>query len=270
MGELVQSCGARHPGIVDLDLTGQRLRRTDAVGGHLLLYFDDATVHERPRTDGRWLVGPRATEPEWRRRLELRLESGWLTALDMPVLQAVRSGDEAAVIEDLGPDLRGPAPPDLDEIVERMAAQPEQPLASALLDPRNVAGFGEVYAVEVPFICGVSPFQAVGTITDLREVVAVGAALIRTNADRGPHNTTGRRVHTSPHWVYGRARSPCPVCSADVTARCSTPWQRITFWCPTCQPTVERCALDASRSRRLLVLHPALSLLRQFRPLTAP
>jgi endonuclease VIII len=161
-GERVQRCTTRHPGIADLDLTGQRLRGTDAVGRHLLLRFDDVAVHGQLRMAARWLAGPRATEPLWRRRLELRLDTGWLTALDMTVLDAVAPGDESEVIRHVGPDLCGRHPPDLDEVVERMASRPAQPLAGALLDRRNAVGFDDVYAVEVPFICGVSPFQPLG------------------------------------------------------------------------------------------------------------
>jgi formamidopyrimidine-DNA glycosylase len=89
VGERVHSCTTRHPGIADLDLTGQRLRGTDSVGRHLLLHFDDVTVHGHVGMNGRWTAGPRATEPEWRRRLELRFDTGWLTALDIAVLDAV-------------------------------------------------------------------------------------------------------------------------------------------------------------------------------------
>jgi endonuclease VIII len=266
VGERVQRCATRHPGIAHLDLTGQRLQGTDAVGRHLLLHFDDVTVHGHLRMDGRWVAGPRATEPEWRRRLELRLETGWLTALDMAVLHAVAPGDEDEVVEHLGPDLRDPNPPDLDEIVERMTSRPGQPLVGALLDRRNVAGFDDVYAVEVCFICGASPFQPVRTIIGLREVIAVGAALIRTNSTCANQNTTGRRIDTSHHWVYGRAGSPCPVCRSVVadSHTCSTP-RCCTFWCPSCQPTVEQCVIDPSRSNRLLARHPALGLLHEFR-----
>jgi endonuclease VIII len=263
-GERVQRCTTRHPGIADLDLTGQRLRGTDAVGRHLLLRFDDVAVHGHVRLDGRWLAGPRATEPLWRRRLELRLDTGWLTALDMTVLDAVAPGDESEVIRHVGPDLCGRHPPDLDEVVERMASRPGQPLAGALLDRRNAVGFDDVYAVEVPFICGVSPFQPVGTIVGLHEVVAVGAALLRTNSAQGSGNTTGR-LDRSHHWVHGRAGSPCPVCRTDVAVadERTAPWQHMTFWCPSCQPTVQRRAVDASRVRRLMVLHPALGLLHR-------
>ena len=88
-----------------------------------------------------------------------------------------------------------------------------------MLDQRNVAGFGNVYVNDVPFITGVSPFQPVGSIDGLEALVGVGTALIRTNAERGPQNTTGRRLHTDARWVHGVGRRPCPICGDRLPTR---------------------------------------------------
>ena len=140
------------------------LREADARGKHLLIRFDDGrTLFAHLRLDGSFTVGPAAREPAWRRRVELWMETGRLTAVDVPVLGVVATAREDDVVGHLGPDLCGPALPDLDVVVERMAERPDEPLAGALLDQRNVAGFGNVYAVELPFVAGVSPNQPVGT-----------------------------------------------------------------------------------------------------------
>ncbi len=194
-GERVERCVTRDPRLVGVDLTGTTLVAADAVGKHLLIRFDDGrTLHAHLRMDGSFVVGPRSARPEWQRRIELWLTSGRLTGVDVPVLGIVRTADEAAVVGHLGPDLCGPEAPDLDEVVARLTDDGAAPLGGALLDQRNVAGFGNVYAVELPFLVGVSPNQPVGTITGLRDLVAVGTALIRTNTARGPRNTTGRRL----------------------------------------------------------------------------
>ena len=133
-------------------------------------------------------------------------------------------------------------------------------LATALLDQRNVAGFGNLYAIEVPFIAGVSPNQPVGTIEGLEHLVGVGTALIRTNAERGPQNTTGRRLTTADQWIYGRRGRPCPICATtlDGWEERESPWRRVSVWCPSCQRLDERCAASTPRaSAKLLALHPA-------------
>lgn len=260
VGERCSRSIARDPRIVHLDLAGARLDEADAVGKWLLLRFDDGrTVYGHLRMDGRWDLGRRSSAPAWQRRLEVQFESGWMTAVDMPMIGVVSTAEEESVIGHLGPDLCGPGVPDIELIIARLVRDADRPLAGALLDQRNVAGFGNIYAVETPFIAGVSPFQPVGSIDGLDLLVRAGSALIRTNAERGPQNTTGRRLREAHHWVYGRRRQPCPWCSArlDAMSERDSPWQRVTTWCPSCQELTERRTVDPARIDRALILHPA-------------
>ena len=257
-GQQVERTITRDPRLVGVDLTGATLVGADAVGKHLLVRFDDGrTLHAHLRMDGSFVVGPSADRPAWNRRIELWLEDGRLTGVDVPVLGVLATADESSVIGHLGPDLCAPEPPDPDEIVARLTDRPDEPLAGALLDQRNVAGFGNVYAVELPFHVGVSPNQPIGTITGLAGLVRLGTALIRVNTTRGPRNTTGRRLGTPDHWVYGHRR--CRVCGTAVSRWTDrdSPWRRSSYWCPSCQPMTPDRAVDLDRARRLLALHPA-------------
>lgn len=253
-------CVTRDPRLVGVDLAGATLVDVDAVGKHLLIRFDNgATVHSHLRMTGSWTVGPAATEPEWRRRIELWMETGRLTGIDLPVVELLPTDQEGRVTGHLGPDLCGVELPDLDEVTQRLQREPLAPLATSLLDQRNVAGFGNVYAIEVPFIGGVSPNQPVGTIDGLRYLVGVGTALIRTNAQRGPQNTTGRRLSTDDHWIYGRRGRPCPICATTLDGwdERHSPWDRVSVWCPSCQRVDGRRIVDMARIAKLLALHPA-------------
>jgi endonuclease-8 len=259
-GQRVQRCVTRDPRLVGLDLTGRVLVDADAVGKHLLIRFDDGrTLHAHLLMTGSWRVGPVATEPEWRRRVELWLEDGRLTGLDVPLLGVLATADEASLLGHLGPDLCAPEPADLEVVVANLLGQPLRELAGALLDQRNVAGWGNLYANELPFIVGISPRQPVGAITGLRELVGIGAALIRTNAARGPQNTTGRKLTTDDHWIYPKRGRPCPLCGTrlDGFEERDSPWRRVATWCPTCQPLVPVAVVDERRAKRLLALHPA-------------
>jgi endonuclease VIII len=250
----------RDPRLVGVDFTGTTLVEADAVGKHLLIRFDDGrTLHAHLLMTGSWKVGPTAVEPAWRRRVELWFENGRLTGLDVPVLDALPTSQEHTLIGHLGPDLCAEQAPDVQEITDRLLRIPDVPLAAALLDQRNVAGFGNLYAVEVPFIVGVSPNQEVGTVGGLNDLVGFGTALIRTNARRGPQNTTGRKLTTDDHWIYPKRGRPCPLCDTrlDGWAEGKSPWKRVSTWCPTCQPLKPIRAVDHLRARRLLALHPA-------------
>lgn len=257
-GQRVQRTITRDPRLVGLDLDGATLADADAVGKHLLVRFDDGrTLHAHLRMDGSFVVGPASDRPAWQRRLELWLEDGRLTAVDVPILGVIATAEEDEVVGHLGPDLCAAEPPDPDEIVARLTHEADAPLAGALLDQRNVAGFGNVYAVELPFVVGVSPNQPIGTVTGLRGLVALGTALIRVNTARGPRNTTGRRLGQPDHWIYGRRR--CPLCgdAVDRWTEHDSPWRRSSVWCPTCQAITPERPVDLDRARRLLALHPA-------------
>ena len=259
-GQRCERCVTRDPRLVGVDFSGATLLDADALGKHLLIRFDDGrTLHAHLRMTGSWTVGPAAREPAWRRRIELWMENGRLTGLDVPILGVVPTAREDRLVGHLGPDLCGPEPPDVDDIVARLLRTPAEPLAGTLLDQRNVAGFGNLYAVELPFIVGVSPNQPVGVVDGLGNLIGLGVAMIRTNASRGPQNTTGRRLGTDEHWIYARRGRPCPLCGDRLEgwAEGKSPWRRLSTWCSSCQPVESRRAVEVQRAMRLLALHPA-------------
>lgn len=252
----------RDPRLVGVDLGGTRLIDADAYGKHLFVRFDDGrTLHAHLLMTGEFEVGRPSRVTAWKRRVELWLESGRLTAVEVPILGVMPTASEHEITDRLGPDLCGPAgPPDLAEIVHRLLVESERPLTPALLDQRCVAGFGNVYVNDVPFVTGVNPFQPVGGVGGLSELIAVGTALIRSNAELGRQNTTGRRLHTDARWVHGVGRRPCPVCGARLEHRSGreTAWGRSITWCPNCQPLRDRAVSDMTRTRKLIGLHPAV------------
>lgn len=261
-GARVERSVMRDPRLVGIDLAGTTLENADAYGKHLFVRFDDGrTLHAHLLMTGGFEVGRPSPEAEWRRRVELWLDNGRLTGVAVPILGVVPTAAEHEITDRLGPDLCARSgPPDIAAIVERILGAPDAPMAGALLDQRNVAGFGNVYVNDVPFITGIDPHQPVGTVDGLADLVAIGAALIRTNAERGPQNTTGRRLHTDARWVHGVGRRPCPVCGERLSYENDdrTAWQRSITWCTTCQPAGERATVDLRRVRRLIGLHPAV------------
>jgi endonuclease-8 len=261
-GDTVERSVMRDPRLVGVDLAGRVLIDADAYGKHLFVRFDDGrSVHAHLLMTGSFSVGPASREAEWKRRIELWLGRGRLTGESVPVLGVVPTSDEHTITSMLGPDLCSPSgAPDPVAIAERLNRAPDEPFTGALLDQRNVAGFGNVYVNDVPFIVGVSPFQPVGTIEGVADAVAIATALIRTNAELGPQNTTGRRLATDARWVHGVGRRPCPVCGERLEYRSDrdTPWGRSITWCPQCQQLDDQRSVDLTRARRLIALHPAV------------
>jgi endonuclease-8 len=259
-GQRVARSVMRDPRLAGHDLSGRLLLGADAYGKHLFVRFDDGrTLHAHLLMTGSFEVGRSSTEPEWKRRVELWLETGRLTGIAVPLLGIIDTSVERQVTDQLGPDLCSPAgAPDVAEVTARLMRDSDVPLTAALLDQRNAAGWGNLYVTELPFICGVSPFRPVGSIDSLETLVALGVAMIRFNAERGPQNTTGRRMHTDAKWLHASGRRPCPVCGSRLSYRDAdhTPWQRSITWCPKCQPE-STAEVDLTRLKRLISLHPA-------------
>ncbi len=217
-------------------------------------------MHLHLLMQGRVRVSPVLSVPEWRRRFEIRFETGIMTGVDIPLLHLIDTTREHHFTGHLGPDLCGPY--DHEAAISRLSGAGETHLSAALLDQKILAGFGNIYAVETPFICGLSPFTPVASIDDVGPIVSIGAALIRTNAARGPQNTTGRRLNTPDQWVLPSRIGLCKLCGTKITRLngSSTPWQRRTAWCPSCQPE-SATRVDLKRASKLLALHPARRLL---------
>ena len=85
----------------------------------------------------------------------------------------------------------------------------------ALLDQRNVAGFGNVYANEMLFVRGILPTKP-ATEVDAAALIDLGARMIRANAHRAARTFTGEDRPGRRFWVYGREGKPCRRCGTTI------------------------------------------------------
>ncbi|RLV47782.1 Fpg/Nei family DNA glycosylase [Nocardioides mangrovicus] len=245
LGRRLERADLRVPRLATSDLTGRTVEANATHGKHLLTRLSgDLTLHTHLRMDGSWTV----TRPG--RRLPARLmgdvrvvlaTAGGPTAYGilLPVVELVATSQEASVVGHLGPDpLREDWDPE--EAVRRLGADPARPLVSALLDQRLMAGLGNLWANELCFIAGRSPWTPVAEV-DLAGVVRTAARALRHSA-RVPgayQVTTGRGRRGEDHWVAGRYRRPCRRCGTPVQMVpeiANDPDNRRTWWCPACQP----------------------------------
>jgi endonuclease-8 len=126
----------------------------------------------------------------------------------------------------------------VDEALRRLHDHPDEQIGVALVDQRNLAGIGNLYKAETLFLCGVSPYTRVGDAGDLARIVATAHRLLHANRDHPEQSTTGNLRRGETHWVYGRSRHPCRRCGTRVAVadQGEPPNQRVTYWCPGCQP----------------------------------
>jgi endonuclease-8 len=152
----------------------------------------------------------------------------------------VETINEADLVGHLGPDLLDSeyGAPHESEAIARIMARPEVEIGPALLEQRNLAGIGNMYKSEVLFIARVSPFTRVEQVPDLARLVRAARRLLFANRDHPEQSTTGRLAPGQQHWVYLRAGLPCRVCGTAIrmAEQGPTGQQRVTYWCPSCQP----------------------------------
>lgn len=228
----------RVPRAATADLRGETVHEVVPRGKHLLMRVGDYTLHSHFRMEGRWDVYARGgawKRPAFQARAIVGTSQTDAVGFDLAMVELVPTSTESDLVGHLGPDPLSrkwdPA-----EAARRLAADP-RPIHVALLDQRNVAGFGNEYANELLFIRGVLPTHP-ATDVDTAALLETGARMIRANLTPGPRVFTGDSRPGQRTWVYRRERKACRRCGtliqtgelgADPTE------ERNTFWCPRCQ-----------------------------------
>ncbi len=111
-----------------------------------------------------------------------------------------------------------------------------------ILDSRNVAGVGNIYASEALFRAGIRPGLAAGRVSRARmealvtsikdvlaEAIGVGGTTLRDYVN--PEGMPG--YFRQRLFVYERAGRPCRRCRTPI--RQTVQGARSTYWCPGCQ-----------------------------------
>jgi endonuclease-8 len=240
-GSLLLGTDFRVPAHATLDLSGQPVVGTLARGKHLLTRIgDDHTLHTHLKMEGSWhLYRP---DTRWRRptheaRVVLRTEEWTAVGFALGVVEVVPRTQEDTVVGHLGPDLLGPDW-DEDEALRRLRADPDRPVADAILDQRNLAGLGNLYKNELCFLAGVHPAVPVAEVPDLPRLVRRARAALDANKERVEQTLTGDLRKGRQTWVYRRDQQPCRRCGTRIRVDMQGPatQQRATYWCPRCQP----------------------------------
>lgn len=241
-GEVITLWDLRFPSVATSDQTGASTLQVVSRGKHLLQRLDsEVTLHSHLRMEGQWRIEPAQQSQSWLRRHDLRAAVGttdWTAlGLRLGLLDLIPTAHEADVVGHLGPDLLGPDwEPAL--AVANLRAQPTT-IGAALLDQRNLAGIGTLWAAETLFLERVSPWS---TSSELTEPVVAGlVARVHRLMDAARHHaaqsSTGVRRHGEETYVHARSGRPCRRCGQLVrVAMIGAPGrERTMFYCPGCQ-----------------------------------
>lgn len=225
-------CDIRVPQFATVDLTGHVVDEVLSRGKHLFIRVGQASIHSHLKMDGSWRVGNRPARVDHRTRIILEANDIRAVGIDLAVLEVLdREHDDQAVAH-LGPDLLGPDW-NAELAAANLSAQPDRPLAQALLDQRVLAGVGNVYCNELCFIAGHLPTTPVSAVANPRRLVGRARDMLWANRFRWNRCTTGDTRPGHQLWVYGRAGQACRRCGARIVV--DDTGQRIAYWCPSCQ-----------------------------------
>lgn len=237
-GQEVTRFDLRVPAFATADLTGEPVRNVAPRGKHLLIRIGDQTLHSHLRMDGAWFIyqpGQRWRHPDFKVRAIVSTAEREAVGVDIADVELIPTSAEDQMLGHLGPDPLS-ADWDADEAATRLGADTRS-IHVALLDQRNVAGFGNVYAAELLFLRGILPTTPAPDV-DADALLDLGARTIRANRLRSNRTFTGVDRPGRSTWVYGRANRPCRRCGTPIRRGelGSDPTrERITFWCPNCQ-----------------------------------
>jgi endonuclease-8 len=240
-GTMLTRTDFRVPQLATVDLGGHLLHDTVSRGKHLLTRIgDEHTLHTHLRMEGSWhLYRPesRLRRPKHEVRVVLRTPRWNAVGFALGVVELLPRDREDEAVGHLGPDLLGPDW-DAERAVARLRTDPERPLVEALLDQRNLAGLGNLYANELCFLAGVHPTAPLAAVGDLHRLVHRAHAMLDANKERTAQTTTGNLRPGHQHWVYRRERKPCLRCGQRVRVVMTgeAGRERATYWCPACQP----------------------------------
>jgi endonuclease VIII len=244
VGEVLTKSDFRVPQLATTDLSGWTVAESGSRGKHLLLRLVKGdkrfTLHSHLRMEGAWRAyrpGERWTgRPAHLIRVALHTRKAVAVGYHLHEVALFPTAEESK-LDYLGPDLLGPDW-DAGEAARRIAAEPDVTIAEALLDQRNLAGVGNLYKAETLFLRGVWPWLPVRDVDDLHGMVTLAQKLVANNKGRWTQTTTGslRRGETS--YVYGRKAQPCRRCGTAI--RKAELGERVTYWCPYCQPEPSR------------------------------
>lgn len=230
-GRELTRCDVRVPRYAAVDLRGQVVDEVLSRGKHLFIRVGQASIHSHLKMDGAWVIG-RVRVPSYKIRIVLETAQSRASGIDLGVLEVLDRATDMEAVAHLGPDLLGPDW-SAQRAADNLMAEPDRPLAEALLDQRVMAGVGNVYANEISFVFGLRPGTRVGEVGDPLRLVNRAQQMLWLNRTRINRTTTGNTRPGQDVWVYGRAGLPCRRCGTRVET--DKGGERVTYWCPNCQ-----------------------------------
>lgn len=231
-------------------ITGQCVRAVRAHGKNLFIDFaNDWTLYTHMLMWGAWHVYAQG-EP-WRRearkaRVVLETAAHSAVLFSAPICQLLHTSELAThPTSELGPDLLadGFGAAEREEVRRRLQTQGETELGEAIMNQTVMAGIGNILKSEILFAARIHPQRPAANLSndEFERLLATSRDMMRRAYDTNSfvqvflppalRQATGRLGY-----VYGRSGQVCLRCGGTIAMVRQGPMQRMTFFCPFCQP----------------------------------
>ena len=228
------------------DITGKTILSVGRKGKYLVLELEQnrqMVVHLR--MTGALIAQPSEQEAPPYAKFKFTLSDGvtlWFTDIrTFGVVYLVRDGDyHNEGFETLGPE---PLSKEFNQdYLAPLAAKSRKPIKTFILDQKNIAGLGNIYADECLALSGILPTRAANSLSEAemgRLCEAINAVIAQGIRNRGTtfrdyKDGEGNKGDNQNHLlVYSRGGKPCRKCGATLIQ--IKLGGRGTVYCPFCQ-----------------------------------
>lgn len=240
-GQPLVGVDLRWPDVPEVELRGRTTIEVVSRGKHLLHRIEGGvTLHSHLRMEGSWRVRPTSeVTPRVARRPDIRAimaDEQWAAiGYRLGMLELLATSAESRVVGHLGPDILS-AEFDRDQAVANLIAAPESTVGAALLDQRNLAGIGTMFAAESLWATRTPPWQSPAD-SDLVAIVDAARRMMERSMRQTIRDVMERVSTMEEAAVHARSGRPCLRCGGTVRVAMigDAPQERTMFYCPTCQ-----------------------------------
>lgn len=231
-------------------VTGQRVRRVRAHGKNMFIDLDNGwTIYSHFLMWGAWHVY-RRDEP-WlkearKARVVIETATDVAVLFSAPVCELIHADDlPQHPTSELGPDLMADDFDDDDkaEAHRRIMAQGATPIGAAIMIQMVVAGIGNILKSEILFAIGVHPQRPADSLTPAEFEQFIDRSQYFMHRAYETHGfqhvflpPTLQKATGKLGYVYQRSGQPCLRCGNTVQMVRQGQLERMTFFCPHCQP----------------------------------
>lgn len=231
----------RWPNLPEVELRGRDTLEVVARGKHLLHRIAGGiTLHTHLRMEGSWRIRPTdEVTPVVARRADIRAivaDEQWAAiGYRLGMLELLPTANETRVVGHLGPDILS-EDFDAGRALANLQSAGDRTIGSALLDQRNVAGIGTMFAAEALFATRTPPWQPAAD-SDVEAIVASARAMMQRSMQQPIRDVMERVSTLEESAVHARSGRACVRCGGTVRVAMigEPPQDRTMFYCPTCQ-----------------------------------